>query len=70
MDAAQWQRELNSFGASSVTANLNQKVVKAGLLFSGFLAEHNLAFNQIWVGFRGLFWGGGGVDLKLLLELC
>ena len=51
MDAAQRQRELNSFGASSVTANLNKKVVKAGLLFSGFLAEHNLPFNPNLGGF-------------------
>ena len=40
-DAAQ-QRKLTNFGASSATANLSQKVVKADLLLSGFLIEHNL----------------------------
>ena len=32
--------KLTNFGASSVTANLDQKVMKAELLFSGFLVEH------------------------------
>ena len=41
MDAAQQQRKLTNFSASSATANLNQKVVKAELLFSGFLVKHN-----------------------------
>ena len=41
-DAAQQQRKLTNFGASSATANLSQKVVKADLLLSGFLIEHNL----------------------------
>ena len=35
VDAAQ-QRKLTNFGASSVTANLNQKVMKAELLFFWF----------------------------------
>ena len=34
--------KLTNFGASSVTANFDQKVMKAELLFSGFLVEHNL----------------------------
>ena len=42
--SAQWQTKLTDFGASSVTTNLNQKLVKAELLFSGFLVEHNLHF--------------------------
>ena len=33
---------LTDFGASSMTANLDQKVVKAKLLFSAFLVEHKL----------------------------
>ena len=36
VDAAQRQRKLTDFGASSVTANLDQKVVKANLLFFWF----------------------------------
>ena len=35
-------KKLTNFGASSATANLDQKVVKAKLLFSGFLVEHEL----------------------------
>ena len=35
-------KKLTDFGASSATANLDQKVVKAKLLFSGFLFEHKL----------------------------
>ena len=35
-------KKLTNFGASSATANLDQKVVKAELLFSSFLVEHNL----------------------------
>ena len=35
-------KKLTDFGASSATANLDQKVVKAKLLFSGFLVEHEL----------------------------
>ena len=43
VDAAQRQRKLTDFGArSSATANLDQKVAKAELLFTGFLVEHNL----------------------------
>ena len=42
VDAAQGQRKLTNFGASSATANLDQKAVKAELLFFGFLVEHNL----------------------------
>ena len=42
VDLAQRQRKLTDFGASSATANLNQKAVKAERLFSGFLVEHNL----------------------------
>ena len=34
--------KLTNFGASSVTANLDQKVVKTKLFFSGFLVEHKL----------------------------
>ena len=39
VDAAQRQRKSTNFGASSVTANLNQKVLKAELLFSGLLVN-------------------------------
>ena len=42
VDTAQRQRKRTNFGASSATANLDQKVVKTELLFSGFLVEHNL----------------------------
>ena len=35
-------KQIANFGASSVTAHLKQKVVKAKLLFYGFLIEHNL----------------------------
>ena len=35
-------KKLIDFGASSATANLDQKVVKAKLLFSAFLVEHKL----------------------------
>ena len=45
VDAAQQQRKLTNFGASSATANLNPKVLKAELLFSGLLVEHNLPLN-------------------------
>ena len=41
VDAAQQQRKLANFGASSTTAHLDQKVVKAELLFTCFLVEHN-----------------------------
>ena len=34
--------EVTDFGARSTTANLDQKVVKAELLFPGFLVKHNL----------------------------
>ena len=34
--------KLTNFGANSATANLNQKVVKTKLFFSGFLVEHEL----------------------------
>ena len=40
-DAAQQQRKLANFGASSTTTHLDQKVVKAELLFTCFLVEHN-----------------------------
>ena len=40
VDAAQWQRKLTNFGAGSATANLNQKVLKADLLFPCLLVEH------------------------------
>ena len=36
-------KKLIDFGASSATAILDQKVVKAKLLFSGFLFEHELS---------------------------
>ena len=36
VDAAQQQRKLTNFGGSSATANLNQKVMKAELLFFWF----------------------------------
>ena len=36
------KKKLIDFGASSATGNLDQKVVKAKLLFSGFLVEHEL----------------------------
>ena len=42
VDAAQQQRRLTNFGASSATANLEQKVVKTEVFFSGFLVEYNL----------------------------
>ena len=42
VNAAQQQRKLTDIGGSSAAANLNQKVVEAELLFSGFLVEHNL----------------------------
>ena len=35
-------KKLTTFGASSATANLDQKVVKTKLFFSGFLVEHDL----------------------------
>ena len=35
-------KKVIDFGASSATANLDQKVVKAKLLFSAFLVEHEL----------------------------
>ena len=35
-------KKLTDFGASSVTANLDQKLVKAKLIFSPFLVEHEL----------------------------
>ena len=34
--------EMTNFGASWAIANLDQKVVKTELLFSGFLVQHNL----------------------------
>ena len=45
VDAAQRQRKLTNFGASSATGNFNQKALKAELLFSGLLVEHNLPLN-------------------------
>ena len=39
MNSTQRQRKLTDFGASSATANLDQKVVKAELPFSSFLVE-------------------------------
>ena len=35
-------KKLTDFGASSATVNLDQKVVKATLLFSAFLVKHKL----------------------------
>ena len=49
---------LTDFGASSVTTNLDQKVVEAKLLFSGFLAEHELPLTTADHGaklFRNMF---------------
>ena len=51
-------KKLTHFGASSATANLHQKVVKAKLLFSGFLIEHELpltAANHAAKLFRNMF---------------
>ena len=45
VDAAQQQRKLTNFGAGLATANLIQKVLKAELLYSGLLVEHNLPLN-------------------------
>lgn len=42
VEAETKQRKLIDFTASSATANLDQKVTKAEILFSGFLVEHNL----------------------------
>ena len=42
VDAVQRQRKLTDFGASSTTAKLDQNVVKAELLFYGFLVKQNL----------------------------
>ena len=39
MDGAQQQRKLTNFVTSST-----KKIVKAELLFSGFLVQHNLPF--------------------------
>ena len=47
MDVAQRQRKLTDLDASSVTANLCQKVMKTELLFSGFLVEHNLPLSTV-----------------------
>ena len=47
VDAAHQQRKLTEFGASLVTTNLKQKFVKAELLFSGFLVEHNLPLSTV-----------------------
>ena len=58
VDSAQRQRKLTDFGASSVTANLDQKVVKADLLFFGFLVEHNHPLSTVDHGarlFRNMF---------------
>ena len=46
VDAAEWQRKLTNFDASSATANVDQKVVKPELLFPGFLVEHNLPLSM------------------------
>ena len=45
VDTAQRPKKLANFGASLVTAHLKQKVVKAELLFYGFLIEHNLSLS-------------------------
>ena len=45
VDTAQRQRKLTDFGASSATTNLDQKLVKAGLIFSDFLVERNLTLS-------------------------
>ena len=42
VEAETKQRKLIDFTASSATANLDQKVSKVEILFSGFLVEHNL----------------------------
>ena len=42
VEAETKQRKLIDFTASSATANLDEKVTKAEILFSGFLVEHNL----------------------------
>ena len=42
VNVAQQQKKLTNFGVSSVTVNLDQKVVKAELFFSCFLVEHDL----------------------------
>ena len=50
--------EVTNFGASSTTANLDQKVVKAELLFPGFLVKHNLPLstaNHAVKLFRNMF---------------
>ena len=44
VDAAQRQRKLTDFGANSAIANLDQKVVKAELLFIWFSVETQPAF--------------------------
>ena len=51
-------KKLTHFGASSDTANLDQKVVKTKLLFSGFLIEHELSLttaNHAAKLFRNMF---------------
>ena len=58
MDAAQRQRKLTNFGASSATTNLNQNVVKAEVLFLVFLIKHNLPLSiadQASKLFRNMF---------------
>ena len=51
-------KKLTNFGASSATANLDQKVAKAKLHFSGFLVEHELPLtnaNHAAKLFRNIF---------------
>ena len=58
VDAAQRQRKLTNFGASLATVNLNQKVVKSELLFSGFLNEYNLSLSTAYhtaILFKNMF---------------
>ena len=45
MDASQRQRKLTD--VSSATASFDKKVVKAELLFSGFLVEHNVPLSTV-----------------------
>ena len=51
-------KKITDFGASSATANLDQKEVKAKLIFFGFLIEHELPLttaNHAAKLFRNMF---------------
>ena len=52
VDVAEQQGKSTDFGASSVTANLNQKVVKAEFLFSGFQDQLNLRLMTVDPAFK------------------